>query len=226
MMIKNYLFIFACLFPAITYSSDFHWDRDGTVCSGKEQIVLNIDAIGDGIEYNNALFLVGAIGKPHKSEIYYAMSVSHDLRHTQYWEFDARLQQVFVYLDSLYILNDDGKLFQWSDSKWLISELKLKPQSHVVFSKDDLVACYPSNITKADAHIGGCYSIEKNWHTLLDWSVAPQVCGEQLVSFDYPEKKQVFKKINLSTGDVISSKPIVPFLQFDDIPDDLCSSEF
>lgn len=213
------LLLFASFVEA---DGDFSWKHDGSISDTVgHNIIINMKNIYDAQEYHNNLFLIGY--KIDKSGINYptVTRVSSNLKKTDYWSFDCDLNDLFVYRDKIYIADSNGAVYSLKKSNWIKSPLKLNPNSSVIFSNGDIVACYPSPFFKEDKGIGACYSIEKKWKVTVNWQdLTPAICHGFLYVYENNYDGGVVKKINLDTGKVQNAKRMT------DKPDRMCDISF
>jgi hypothetical protein len=219
--LSAYLVLFS-LTSFVEANGDFSWKPDGSVSdTAGRHITIDILSVFEGQEYRKSLFLLGY--KIDKSGINYptAARISSKLKETDYWSFDYFLNDIFVYQDKIYIAADNGVVYTLKNSNWVKSSLKLNPNSYVVLSDDDIVACYPSSLLKADQSIGACYSTKKKWNVTVNWwDQTPTICHGSLYVYEDNNDGKIVKKINLDTGKVQNSKRVSK------MPDHICEIAF
>ncbi|MEJ2613119.1 MAG: hypothetical protein P8179_24475 [Candidatus Thiodiazotropha sp.] len=220
-MKQSVLLIVSVLFPFDSYAGgdeSLSWNYGGTVYdSTGKTLQLDMQNAYDAVYFNRALYLIGF--HIDKNEINYprVAKINAILKDPVYWSFDHILEDIFTYRDKLYTCDSEGSVFTLIDSHWRQAGFKFKPESIVVFSDTDLVACYPSQQTKASPSLGGCYSFSKGWHTQLNWrSVKPEVCDHALYVFEENYKGKVIKQLDLEHGKVLITRPVR------EVPHELC----
>jgi hypothetical protein len=215
------LLIVSVLFPFDGYAGGnggFFWSYVGTVYdSTGKTLQLDIQNAYDAIYFNKALYLIGAY--IDKNEIHHprVAKINATLKDPVYWSFDHILEDIFTFKDKLYTSDSKGSVFTLIDSQWRPAAFKFEPESIVVYTDTDLVACYPAQQIKASPSLGGCYSLSKGWHTQLDWrGVKPEVCGHTLYVLEENYKGNVITQLDLEQGKVLVTRPVT------EVPHELC----
>jgi len=203
-------------------TSPLTWKHDGSVFDiNKNTVKLDMQNVYAGYEFNNELYVIGY--KIDKEGINYpaAARISSNLKNAKSWLFESDLQDIFVVNNKIHISDAEGAVFLLDDLIWKLSKIKLKPDSKVIVSNKDVIACYPSSPFKISNKIGACYSVNQDWSITVNWrKVTPRACLKYLYVYEKNNAKGVAKKIRLTDGEILASK----FLN--SIPKDLCKVNF
>lgn len=123
--------------------------------------------------------------------------------------FPSSIQSLFSYDGDTLASDKQGAVYKLEKANWVKSDIAIKPNSYVLDSQDDIVACTKPSMTKAHGRRGNCYSLEKNWsHDYSLASTAPVMCGRQLrlVSLDGGQFK--VKAIDIKDGSVVAEAKV------------------
>lgn len=191
----------------------FKWKIDGTVLDATgNPTQLALQSVSDGIEYNDALFVIGSRKDSSNSNHSVAARFQSHKITPDYWPFDTILWDLFIFKNHLYISDHTGAAFVFNNKQWLPTDLKLKPESNVIYSDgDDIIACYRTFWTKQHWRTGKCYAVVRGWQVDASWrgEPYPKVCNEHLYVYEtYPTKGEFIKIINLHDGKIISTTHI------------------
>ncbi|MCI0505100.1 MAG: hypothetical protein L0Z73_03220 [Gammaproteobacteria bacterium] len=205
-----------CVLVLLTFSCyaagkvQLTWKPDGTVfnTSGRS-IKLNVQNIYTGKTLNDALYLAGfRIDKEGINHPVVAR-IAADLNDTAYWNFDTMPQDFFLFDSKVHVNDSSGKVFTLNNSNWESANISLKPNSSIITTNSDIVACYPSSKFKAVKDTGVCYSVTKNWNVTVNWiDRVPQICGKQIHAFENNFQNPVVKVIDIDTGKILKTKSV------------------
>jgi hypothetical protein len=186
------------------------WKPNGAVSNASgRSIKLNIQNIYTGKILNDALYVAGFQIDKEGINHPVVVRISANLNDINYWNFDTMLQDFFFFDSRVHVNDSSGKVFTLTNSKWERANINLKPNSTIIASNSNIVACYPSSKLKVVKDIGACYSVMKNWNVTANWiDRVPQVCGKHLFAFENNFQNPVVKKIDVDSGVVLETKPV------------------
>ena len=95
-------------------------------------IHMNMQNVSDGLAFGSGFFVIGY--KLDKAGVNYTTvaRVSLHMSNSVYWNFKNALQDIFVYKATLFLLDASGTVYSYNKSKWVLSSLKLKPNSNII----------------------------------------------------------------------------------------------
>ncbi len=223
-MKHNSFITFAFFFCITTITAcvddSLKWDYRGTISRGDANAIsLEMENVYQGVSHDDALFVIGFkiddAGINHPT----VARVSDDLKKLHYWPFSNLLQQLFVFENSLYLLDGTGAVFQYENQNWKKDRLMLFPESRVIRAEKDIIACYPSSLLKSGNRIGACYSVKRKWKVPVNWrKIEPKICDDRLIIFETVNREMFIRTINITNGKIMVSRTLAKE------PQDLCSA--
>ncbi|WP_141215643.1 hypothetical protein [Hahella sp. CCB-MM4] len=190
-------------------SDRLKWNYDGTVSSEERVIKTSLQNAYTAQETPSGLFLGGFKIDDQGINYPYIAYVSRDLSQQQEWPMDDMVSQIFVFDDQVYVVLSEGEALSLQGAEWNSSDLKFKPDSIVVWSDKDIIACTPSPLPKASTGQGSCYSLFNRWKVSANWQTQkPIVCEGYLLVPDRHGSEMVLRQIDITNGDVVKNKTL------------------
>ena len=197
------------------------WNTDGTVVAGSASLNTGLQNAYTAFETKAGLYLGGfridQDGANHPQVVF----VSADLDTQKSWLMESSVNQFFEFRNSIYVLTASGLALKAHGADWDPADFAFKPDSIVVWSTEDIVACNPAHLLMAAQGRGGCYSLFKGWQLDANWrGVEPKVCNGRLVVLERIQGALRARQIDLATGTVLATQSVGESLT------DLCSVRF
>lgn len=197
------------------------WQADGLVTrSDGKQRQLDILGIYDSLSYNGFTYLAGFKIDNEGTNYPKIVRVGNDLSAVNYWAFEKIPNDIFVYREAVHLVSTDGGVFELKNGEWQLTSLTLPPDAQIVYSDNNsnLVVCYPAALAKTVMQQSGCKSLKDAWQVDFVWQVqVPKMCGSELYAVAQENYMILFKKIDITTGKVISSRELKK------VPEDICT---
>ncbi len=158
-------------------------------------------------EYHNYLYLLGYTIDKDGINHPIATGVGKKLKNPVYQEFFDNLQGLFIHNGNIYLLSSSGSVYRFDELEWRRSNIQLQPDSAVVYSGSDIIACRPSDRLMASSVIGSCYSKKYYWNIPVKWiQVAPAMCDGYLLASEKRGNDIIVKKIEINSGRILAEK--------------------
>lgn len=158
-------------------------------------------------------------------------AVRLDGKEPKTWQFPHSLNTFFIWNNQLMVNDIKGLIYRFESPNWSLTEFKLKSNSRVQSSVNDLIACTnPVNDKQGDQGKGVCYAIKAGWS--VDFNVhfyreAPAICNGHLHLINYKDKTFWIKQIELKQGQVLKqSRYYKPQDKYKNVHKSICDIKF
>ncbi|UJF22004.1 hypothetical protein [Shewanella sp. OMA3-2] len=133
----------------------------------------------------------------------------------QYWPIkEGYVSQFFEMNDDVYVLLSTGSSLLVKSSGLIETDLTLKPNSLVIDTQPNIIACNQGNQFKAaTSRLGSCYKVNNSWDIPVYWTrtdILPQVCGNEIRVLVSSEKFKKWEIISIDheTGAEVLRKAV------------------
>ncbi|MDG9671364.1 hypothetical protein ONV78_26760 [Hahella sp. CR1] len=208
-MIRLCIFVLATLlaFPLSACAQTvFSWRHDGVVVNQGQTLQTELQNAYAGFETDEGLYLAGFKIDQKGENHPFIMFISRDLKVTTSWPLETMASQFFEYQQKLYMLDVEGKAFQFESNDWRRANLTFKPNSIIVSTSRDIVACNPAPLTKIANGTGSCYSLFKQWSVDVNWRAAPpKICDGELIIQEHKDGSLHYLAVDIESGKLLKS---------------------
>ncbi|WLQ17002.1 hypothetical protein O5O45_13870 [Hahella aquimaris] len=208
-MIRPCIFVLASLlaFPfSVCAQTVFSWRHDGVVVNQGQTLQTELQNAYTGFETDEGLYLAGFKIDRKGENFPFVVFISRNLERVNSWPLETMASQFFEYQQKLYVLDVEGKAFQFDGTDWKPSGLTFKPDSIIISAGENLIACSPAPLTKAATGTGSCYSLFKQWDVEANWrAVSPKICDGSLILQDSKSSSTHFLVIEVTSGKLLNS---------------------
>jgi hypothetical protein len=199
------ILLFLCSCTAVGGSA-LEWEYDGTVRHGSQKIKTKLHNAYYAFNSEEGIYLAGFVIDEKAVNHPYVVFVKKDLTEQFDWVQQAMVEQMFIFNNQLFLLDEYGNTKVKSGQSWNKSKISFLPNSKIVYNVSDIIACVPSPLGKSSQDKGNCYSLKKGWKVNVAWrSIQPIVCGGFLNAIEDDSAKIKAHKINLDTGRIVKS---------------------
>lgn len=212
------IFLTAC---ATSANSVVTWKEDGLIENNAgKKVRLEIQGIYDALDYSSSTYLAGFKIDKNGENFPYIAKINDDLLTVKYWSFEKIPNDIFIYQKYVHLVNTEGEVYKLENSEWKLINLKLPPDSQIVYSDHNRnqIVCYPASLAKSESRESGCLSLGNHWQKNFVWHTKiPKMCDGKLYVVVQEAESNIFKKIDITTGKELASGELVQ------LPEDLCS---
>ncbi|AZZ91984.1 hypothetical protein EUZ85_15085 [Hahella sp. KA22] len=218
---KNFRLAFftSTLFLSLTACAQqsFDWRYDGSVVSNGVTISTELQNAYSAFETPNGIYLAGFKIDKDSVNYPYIVFVGSSLKEKRSWPLTAMVEQFFEYESDLYIVDSEGSAFQLDGNDWKLTDLTFKPDSIIVSTSQDIIACNPTPMAKVANGTGSCYSVFKKWSVNANWrNTPPKVCNGVLIIQERKAGALRYLAIDTASGKLLKS------LSTKEVVSDLC----
>ncbi|WP_041598781.1 hypothetical protein [Hahella chejuensis] len=208
-MIRPCIFVLATLlaFPfSACAQTTFSWRHDGVVVNQGQTLQTELQNAYAGFETDEGLYLAGFKIDQTRENFPFVVFISRNLERVNSWPLETMAGQFFEYQQKLHVLDVEGKAFQFESNNWRRANLTFKPNSIIVSTSRDIVACNPAPLTKIANGTGSCYSLFKQWSVDANWRAAqPRICDGELIIQEHKDGSLHYLAVDIESGKVLKS---------------------
>lgn len=219
---RSFLLIFILPLAVCASSREpMRWSSNGAVVAEGATLKTELQNAYTALETKSGLYLGGFKIDTEGVNYPFVVFVSQDLKELKSWPMESSVSHFFQFRGKVHALTAEGQALKENSIGWARTELAFKPESIVVWSGEDIIACNPSPLLMTDKRKGGCYSLFKGWQLNANWQgIEPKICDGKLVVLETLRGGLHIRRVDLTSGTILATQKVGGAVT------DLCAMKF